>query len=205
MSDAGLDVTTAAAEAPAARAPLYRPATYADIGMVHARLGECINGMPYYSDEFKAFEIARLSKAHLAALIDEDPHHIMIFLLKGETCGFMVSGPELGTLWLYWSYLFPDKRRSPMAMHGMPAFIEHWNNGRFHKIATYTMAGNDRAKLIMERFGYSLTATLEQHIFGEDYLLYEHKLNKVEPGYDHGIKGGPARKLLRKLRLAFAK
>ena len=200
MSDIAITAPLEAAPAPA-KAPLFRPATFADIDLVHTRLAECINGMPYYNDAFKAYEIARLSKDHLAALIEADPYHVMMFQFKGETVGFMVSGPELGTLWLYWTYLFPNKRRSPMAMHGMPAFIEHWNNGRFHKISTYTMAGNDRAKLIMERFGYTLTATLEQHIFGEDYMLYEHKLNKVVPGYDRGIKGGWRHKLRRKIQL----
>ena len=99
----------------------------------------------------------------------------------GETVGFMISGPELGTLWLYWSYLFPEHRKSGVAMAAMRTFLEHWDNGRFHKVATYTKPGNDVAAAIMKRFGWSHTATLEQHIFGEDYLLYEHKFQKADP------------------------
>lgn len=204
MSEMALAQGTEQAEA-ATSTKRYRGATLADLNLVLPRLREVILSMPYYNDEFKAFEIARLNWNYLAALIEADPFHIMIFDLKGETAGFMISGPELGTLWLYWSYLFPEKRRSPMALHGMRDFIEHWDHGRFHKVATYTMAGNDRAKVIMERFGYKHTATLEQHIFGEDYLLYEHKLTKTVPGYDHGLQTGIKHRLRRRLKAALAR
>jgi RimJ/RimL family protein N-acetyltransferase len=129
----------------------------------------------------------------------------MIFERGGEPAGFMMSGPELGTLWLYWSYVFPEHRRSTLGISGMRAFIDHWDNGRFHKIATYTKAGNDPAAAIMTRLGFRHVATLENHIFGEDYLLYERPLTKRLPGYDHGTHGGFANRLRRKLRLALGR
>ena len=204
MSDIAL-TPVSAVTTPAQKAPIFRAASYADIALVHGRLQEVIATSPFYSAEFKAYESARLTKPYLASLIDADPHHVMIFMLKGEPSGFMISGPELGTLWLYWSYVFPDKRRSALGIQGMRAFIEHWDNGRFHKIATYTKSGNDPAAAIMTRLGYKQVAVLEQHIFGEDYLLYERPLTKTVPGYDHGVSGGLANRLRRSLRLKLAR
>lgn len=200
MSDTALETSIDAVEV--ARPKQCRPASYADIPMVHMRLQEAIATSPYYTDEFKAYERARLTKEHLAGLIDIDPYHVLIFTLKEEDAGFMISGPELGTLWLYWSYVFPDKRRSSVAINGLRTFVEHWDHGRFHKVATYTKTGNDVAAALMNRHGFAHIATLEQHIFGEDYLLYERKLTKTVPGYDHGMAGGLVNKLKRKLKVA---
>lgn len=195
-----------AVEQPAAPAasPL-RPGTFRDIPLVHTRLMEAIETSPHYLPEFKAYEKARLTRDHLAGLIEIDPRHVSLVVEKGEPAGFMISGPELGRLWLYWSYRFPERQRSNISMTAMRAFIAQWNNDRFHKISTYTKPGNEVAEAIMRRFGFQKAALLEKHIFGEDYLLYERPLTKALPGYDHGYPGGPVNHLRRRIKRLLAR
>jgi RimJ/RimL family protein N-acetyltransferase len=93
-------------------------------------------------------------------------------------------------LWLYWSYIFPEQRNSGAAMVAMRQFIEQWDHDRFHKVATYTRPDNRVARLLMERYGYRHVVTHENHLFGEDYMLYEHPLSKAVDGYDSGVGVG---------------
>lgn len=172
------------------KATVLRPARTADVPRIHARLMEAIKTSPFYGDDFKAYEMQRLTEPYLAALVQANPDYILIPLHEGEMAGFMISGPEMGTLWLYWSYLFPELRQSRLAMTALRAFVAHWNNKRFHKIATYTRPDNKVARLLMERFGFRQVCLLENQLLGEDCLLYEHTLEKALPGYDQGVAVG---------------
>lgn len=181
---------------------ILRPSRRSDLNMIHERLMGAIDESELYSQTFKNFEKNRLTKAYLAALMKRDPRHIFIVEDQGETCGFMISGPDLGVLWLYWSYIFPEKRRNNYAMPAMRSFIENWDNGDFHKISTYTRPDNRVAQLLMKRFKYKHVCTLEKHIFGEDYMLYDRELTKTSDTYDLGVNVGFLGNLKQKVREA---
>lgn len=164
-----------------------RAASAADIAAVHRELMDLIDSMPYYSERFKTFEKARLDKTFLRTLLAIDPWHIMLLEVDGTTGGFLISGPAHGTIFQYWSCVYPAFRKSPLGRFGMQAFISHWDNSRFHKASTYTRPENRPALALLKRYGYTQVAHLQEHIFGEDYLVMERPFTKAIEGYDDGI------------------
>lgn len=180
-----------------------RPATAADIDLIHRELGDVINTSEHYSDRFKAHESARLNKNFLRTLLALDPWHIMIMCADGVPGGAMVSGPECGAVFRYWSWVFPSHRQTRLGMFGMRAFDEHWDNTRFHKAYTFVRPDNEVARMLLRRYGYKETCLLEKHIFGQDYLLIEKPYTKVSEGYDSGLDIGRLGRL--KLRLGLLK
>lgn len=166
------------------------PARSNEIEAVHRMIMDAVLTSPYYNEKFKAYESARLTKAYLAALLRADPRHVMTIRENGALAGFILSGPEFGVLWQYWSYLDPKHRSGTLAMRVMRNYQPVWENDRFHKILTYSRPENKVSIALMERYGYKLVADLKQHLFGEDYLLYEYTLTKSKPGYDSGISAG---------------
>ncbi len=82
-------------------------------------------------------------------------------------------------------------------MHGMRAFDEHFDNGRFHKAYTFVRPENEVALALLRRYGYAETCVLKNHIFGQDYAEMEKPYTKVTEGYDHGIGPGRLGKLVK--------
>ena len=166
---------------------VLRPATSSELGVAHHLVIEAIDTSPYYNQRFKQAEKNRMHKSYIERLHAIDPAHVMMIMVGSDIAGCMISSPDFGTLWLHWSYLQPQFRRGATALTAMRSFVEYFDNGAFHKIATYTKHGNDAAAAIMKRYGYNHICTLEKQFFGEDYLLYERPLTKVTEGYDNGV------------------
>ncbi|WP_404403173.1 hypothetical protein [Pelagibacterium halotolerans] len=166
----------------------HRAATPADIGLIHRELTDLIDSMPYYNDLFKTHEKARMDKGFLRTLLAIDPWHILILEADNEPGGFLISGPDCGTIFQYWSCIFPAHRKTMLGMYGMRAFVEHWDNSRFHKASTYVRTDNKIALRLLERYDYKRVAVLEEHIFGQDYCVMERKFTKATESYDRGLK-----------------
>ena len=190
MTDATLVSATPAAEAKATPRFATRAATADDLPLIHRALMDVIDESPHYNAEFKAWEKARLTKSYLRMLQRQDPWHVMSLLSEGKVGGALISGPEYGAIFRYWSWIFPDFRRTRLGMHGMRAFDEHFDNGWFHKAYTFVRPENEVALALLRRYGYVETTVLRQHIFGQDYCVMEKPYTKLTEGYDHGVGTG---------------
>ena len=173
----------------------HRAATPADLGLVHRELMAVIDESPYYNDLFKQHEKGRLGRNFLRALQAHDPFHVIVLTIDGVPAGGLISGPEYGAIFRYWSWIFPAYRKSRLGLHGMRVFDEHWDNGRFHKAFTFVRPENEVALALLKRYGYEITCVLKQHIFGQDYCVVEKPYTKVTEGYDTGMGMGRLGKL----------
>ena len=96
-----------------------RPATPADLDLVHRELRDVILTSPHYNDRFKEHESSRLDKTFLRGLMAADPWHIMLLCSDGEVGGAAISGPDCGSIFRYWSWIFPTHRQTRLGMAGM--------------------------------------------------------------------------------------
>lgn len=177
----------------------HRAATPADIDLIHHELMAVIDESPHYNDLFKAHEKARLTKQHLRALQAHDPNHVIVLTADGQPGGGLISGPEYGAIFRYWSWIFPSHRQTRLGLHGMRVFDEVWDNGKFHKAFTFVRPENEVALALLRRYGYEQTCILKQHIFGQDYAVMEKPYTKVTEGYDTGMGMGRLGKMLQKV------
>lgn len=190
MTDATVSTTVAATQARATPRFATRAATADDLDLIHRELMNVIDESPHYNAQFKAWEKARLTKSYLKMLQRQDPWHVMALVSEGKVGGALISGPEYGAIFRYWSWIFPAFRQTRLGMHGMRAFDEHFDNGKFHKAYTFVRPENEVALALLRRYGYAQTCILKSHIFGQDYCVMEKPYTKLTDGYDHGVGVG---------------
>jgi RimJ/RimL family protein N-acetyltransferase len=196
MTDATLTTSLPATEAKATPRFATRAATADDLDLIHTELMNVIDESPHYNAEFKAWEKARITKSYLKMLQRQDPWHVIALVSEGKVGGALISGPEYGAIFRYWSWIFPAFRQTRLGMHGMRAFDEHFDNGKFHKAYTFVRPENEVALALLRRYGYAETGVLKNHIFGQDYCVMEKPYTKVVEGYDHGVGEGRIGRLI---------
>ena len=168
----------------------YHAATASDLDLIHHELMAVIDESPHYNDEFKVHEKARMTKGFLRSLQRIDPFHVIVLTVDGVPGGGLISGPDLGSIFRYWSWIFPSHRHTRLGLHGMRIFDQHWDNGKFHKAFTWVRPENEVALALLRRYGYEQTALLRQQVFGQDYVVMEKYYTRTSDAYDAGMTMG---------------
>lgn len=177
-----------------------RPAMLDDVALLRSLIVEAIEASPYYNEAFKTAETARLNEAFLRALIMADPWYVPLIMHRGEVAGFILQLPDCGVLWAVWIYINPRFRETAIALAAIGFLIRHWDNGRFHKVSCLVSPENERSRAVMTHFGFTQTALLRNHIFGQDYLLLERPFTKTQDGYAPPLQFGRMSALRQRLR-----
>lgn len=186
---------------PNAPRPPLRFARLSDLDFIHASLATAVTETIGDCPQFTAFEIARFSKTYLHALLEADPANVLVAVAAdGERAGFILSGPEMGNVMLYWCYLLPRFRRGAFAARALASYVGLWDGGRFDKILAYTRDDNRVAQLLMRRAGFRTLCRLEKHFFGQDFVLHDFPLRRAIPEYTPFVAVGRRGRLWFRLR-----
>ena len=168
-----------------------RFATAKDLGLVHRMLNDAVDEAVGDSPEFAAFEKARFSPAMLAALSAANPGYVFVVHTRDQQdAGFIVSAPEQGNVVLYWSYLKPAFRKGALAARAMAEYVRFWDHKTFHKIIFFARTDKLASMAIGRYTGYQQVADLKNQFFGQDFLMFEHPLEKTMPGFAPGVSVG---------------
>jgi hypothetical protein len=163
----------------------------AEVKILHRMILAAVDETVGENAQFKAFEQARFNRSYIRALMAADPGYAQFAVTpQGKICGFLLSGPNCGTLVLYWCYLLPEFRKGALALSSLVAFNSYWNNSRFHKIVAYAKVDNRVSLLMMRRTKYRDVAVLQNHIYGQDFVALELPLQKASANYDNFVGVG---------------
>ncbi len=137
-------------------------------------LEQTILESPHYSDWAKSEEIAGLTAAKLLAMPKHDLH---IAIEENTVLGVLVSSPkEAGLLWLSWCVVSPAARGRGVAGALITAFHASAKARGVHKTWCDSRVGNAASARMLEKAGYRVVTTLEQHWYGLDFLIWERLL-----------------------------
>ena len=131
-------------------------------------LKEAILESPHYSPLAKTEEIAALS---CQKLLMQD---VFIATQDQRLLGVLVSSQaEAGLLWLSWVAVAPEARGRGIAKDLITAFHASAAAKGVHKTWCDSRIGNTASARMLEKSGYRVAATLYQHWYGLDYLIWE--------------------------------
>ncbi len=150
-----------------------RRATEKDAAALANAIEKLITGIPYYNALAKKHEISRYSIAALAIKIKEDPYSIILACIDNETAGFCISRFDDYTIWLEWFGVAEKYRGSGITHQLLLALEKTVAERECHKIWCDCRTSNQAAIHLLSSAGYTQIATIKNHWYGQDFILWE--------------------------------
>jgi ribosomal protein S18 acetylase RimI-like enzyme len=149
------------------------PATADDIAAVAALMRETIAAVPYYSAQAIASELTKYTGDALHAMHAADAYAVMVSRDDAGLTGFCVSRWDDATVWLSWFGVAARARGQGIGAALVAALQASLPARGAHKIWCDSRADNVESIAVLERAGFRRIATLDDHWFHQDYLLWQ--------------------------------
>lgn len=149
------------------------PASAAEIPAIAALMHATIRAVPYYNEQAIASELTKYTAETLAAQLAADRWAVVVSRDADGPTGFCVSRWDDATVWLSWFGVAAHARGQGLGLALVEALKASLAERGAHKIWCDSRADNVESIGTLERAGFRRIATLENHWFNQDYLLWE--------------------------------
>ena len=129
--------------------------------------------LPYYNEAAKQSEILKYRPHRLKEMIAADIESIQVAKIDGQVVGFCFSNIDDGLIWLSWFGVDPEYRRHGIGTSLLTAIDGRARRARAHKIWCDCRTNNIASHLTLATFGYRELCKLDNHWYGQDFLLWE--------------------------------
>ncbi|MFT3934775.1 MAG: GNAT family N-acetyltransferase [Chitinophagaceae bacterium] len=157
---------------------VLRLATEPDANALSKAMEALINAIPYYNELAKQHETERYSANSLADKIKEDPYAVIIAETDKQIAGFCVSRFDDYTIWLEWFGVTEDNRGKGITKKLLQKLEETITIRKCHKIWCDCRTTNQAAIHILSEAGYTQIATIPNHWYKQDFILWQKFVEK---------------------------
>ncbi|MEO6316381.1 MAG: GNAT family N-acetyltransferase [Chitinophagaceae bacterium] len=152
---------------------LLRLAAPQDAEQLAAVLTTLINDIPHYNALAKQHETSRYSPAALLTKINDDRYAVIIAHMGDAIVGFCLSRFDDYTIWLEWFGVIAANRGKGITRQLLNKLEESVAERSCHKIWCDCRTTNQAAIHLLTGAGYAQLATIRNHWYGQDFILWE--------------------------------
>ncbi|MGA2663691.1 MAG: GNAT family N-acetyltransferase [Nitrososphaerales archaeon] len=150
-----------------------RPATEGDLKDVVSLFREMLDAIPYYNVLAKEGERGKYTLRSLKAKLRGDEHSVLVVRDGSRLLGFAFSHFDDHLIWLDWFAVNPAFRRRGVGSAMLRKLVETAPARKAHKVWCDSRTTNGPAKATLRKNGFREIAELEDHWYGQDFILWE--------------------------------
>ncbi|HSS19040.1 MAG TPA: GNAT family N-acetyltransferase [Pyrinomonadaceae bacterium] len=132
-----------------------------------------IRSLNYYNVRAKEEEIRKYSPSELLSSSREDADSVLLAKERQDIIGFCISKYDDGLIWLSWFGVEESHRKKGVGEQLLFSLEATATKRKAHKIWCDTRTVNLTAQRALQKAGYRQIATLKNHWYGQDFLLWE--------------------------------
>jgi RimJ/RimL family protein N-acetyltransferase len=134
---------------------------------------QVVTALPYYNQAAKRSELAKHSPDSLQDSLLKDSDSVLVARTSEIVIGFCFNHNDDGVIWLAWFGVHPDYRGMGVGSALLRKLEETVRDGRSHKIWCDCRTENEASKHALTKLGYVQLCTVQNHWYGQDFILWE--------------------------------